>query len=154
MTAEEAAVAADKYFDNEGRPLSSTSNTSSVNSVQQQQESSEEQPSFSMPFSDEETDVNFVSKRQFNKNHKFGGNNFNKRQGFSNSSSTASHHPRPNPSTLASRSSSGPVRPGGLCVYHEKFKDDAQSCFQGCRRFNTHKGRKIFAGNAEPGRRT
>ena len=154
MTAEETAAASDKYFDNEGRPLAASSSASSVNAVQQQQDSQEELPVYSAPFSDEEADVNFVSKRQFNRNHKFGGNNFNKRPSFPNSSSASSNHPRPNPSSSASRNNSGPIRPGGLCVYHEKFKDDAQSCFQGCRRFNSHKGRKVYAGNAEPGRRT
>ena len=38
MTAEEVASASDKYFDNEGRPLSASSNSSTVNSVQPQQQ--------------------------------------------------------------------------------------------------------------------
>ena len=154
MNAEEAAIAADKYFDNEGRPLSASSNTSSVNSVQPQPEPPEDHQPYTSPFSDEEPDVNFISKRQFNRNHKFGGNNSNNRQGFSSSSSTSSNRFRPQHSSAPSKPVNNPIRPGGLCLYHEKFQDEAKTCFQGCRRFNSHKGRKIYAGNAEPGRRT
>ena len=88
MTAEQVATASDKYFDNEGRPLSASSSSSSVNAVQPQQESTEDFPQFTSPFSDEETDVNHISKRKFNKSNKFGGGFRPKQQsGFSNTSS-------------------------------------------------------------------
>ena len=157
MTAEEVATASDKYFDNEGRPLSASSSASSVNSVQQQLDSSEESSPFTQPFSDEDTDVNFVSKRGFNKANKFGSGGFRPKQhpGPSNSSSRSFNSSRPNTSSTSAKSGpSGPViRPNGFCTYHDRFKDEAQTCFQGCRRFNQHKGRKIYAGNEEPGRR-
>ena len=160
MTADEAATAADKYFDNDGRPLSTSSSASSVNAVQPPPEQVEEQSPFTAPFSDEETDVNHVSKRNFNKNNKFGSsfnNNFRQkqRQGFSSSSSGSFTSSRPNYSSNQNRSGfTAAIRPNGLCTFHEKHKDDAQTCLQGCRRFNQHKGKKIFAGNDEPGRRT
>ena len=160
MTAEEAATAADKYFDNDGRPLSTSSNASSVNAVQPHLDQPEESSNFTAPFSDEETDVNFVSKRQFNKNGKFGGNNNNFRQkqrpGFSNSSSSSFRNSRPNFSSGSNKSNAftAVIRPSGLCSFHETYKDESQTCMQGCRRFNSHKGRKIFAGNDEPGKRT
>ena len=96
MTAEETATAADKYFDNEGRPISTSSNSSSVNAVQPPLEQIEEVSNFTSPFTDEETDVNFVSKRPFNKGNKFGGNNNfrpRQRQGFSNNSTSTSFAP-------------------------------------------------------------
>ena len=157
MTAEETATAADKYFDNEGRQLSTSSNSSSVNAVQPQPEQPDESPSFTPAFSDEETDVNFVSKRQFSKGNKFGGNNFrsNQRQGFSKPSSTSSFASRPNSSSTQNKGSGGAtILPSGYCSYHDLYKDAAQTCLQGCRRFNQHKGRKVFAGNGQPGRRT
>ena len=160
MTADEVATASDKYFDNDGRPLSASSNSSTVNSVQPQPEQTDEPPSFTMPFTDDDADVNFVSKRQFSKNNKFGGNNNNnfrpkQRQGFSSASSTSFNPSRPSFSSTSSRNNSNPViGPSGLCTYHERFDNKAQTCYQGCRRFSQHKGRKIFPGNDEPGRRT
>ena len=156
MTAEEVATASDKYFDNEGRPLSASSNASSVNSVQPQQEASEESSPFTSPFSDDEQEVNFISKRGFNKANKFssGGSRPKQQSGFSNFSSGSSNPSRPNASsTSRSGNSNSVIRPNGFCTYHDRFKDEAKTCFQGCRRFNQHKGRKIYAGNEEPGRR-
>ena len=157
MSAEETAKAADKYFDNEGKPISTTS--SSVNSVQQQpqQHLQEEQP-YSSPFEEEDTDVNFISKRQFNRSNKFGGNNNNNfrpktRPFFSNASSASSNSTRPSGSSSSSRPNSN-IKPSGLCWAHEKFKQDAQTCFEGCSKFSQHQGKKIYPGNAGPGRRT
>ena len=160
MTADEAASAADKYFDNDGRPLSTSSSASSVNTVQPQPDQLEESPHFTAAFSDEEAEVNFVSKRQFSKSSKSGNNNNSNfrqkpRQGFSSSSSGSSMPSRPNFASTRQKSGfSAAIRPNGLCGFHDSFKDDAQTCLQGCRRFNQHKGKKIFAGNDEPGRRT
>ena len=161
MTADEVATASDKYFDNEGRPLSASSNSSTVNSVQPQPQQIDEPSPFTAPFSDDEADVNFVSKRQFSRNNKFGNNNNNnnfrpkQRQGFSSGSSASFNSSRPNYSSNSSKNNSNPViHPSGLCTYHERFSDKAQTCYQGCRRFSQHKGRKIYPGNDEPGKRT
>ena len=158
MTAEETAKAADKFFDNEGKPLSTTSST--VNSVQPQQQHPQqhEEAAYTTPFEEEETDVNFVSKRQFNRNHKFGGNNNNNnfrpktRPFFSSASSASSNSTRSNTSST-SRSNTN-IKPSGLCWAHEKYKQDAQTCFEGCSKFSQHQGKKIYPGNAGPGRRT
>ena len=159
MTAEEAATAADKYFDNEGRPLSASSTTSSVNAVQPQQEQQEDTPNFTAPFSDEEADVNFVSKRQFSRNNKFGSsnnnnNNFKPKQrqfgsNFSSNSSTFRQHG----SSSSSTQKNNHIKPNGLCWAHDKFKQDAHTCLEGCSKFNQHTGKKLYPGNATPGRR-
>ena len=157
MTSEEVAAASDKYFDNEGRPLSTSSSTSSVNSVQPQQEQQEEQSVYTAPFSDEDPEVNFVSKRQFSRNGKFGGS--------SNSSSNNNNNFRPKPrpfnsnfsstSRPNSSSSSRPlIKPNGLCWAHDKYGKEAVNCYEGCSKFSTHQGKKVHSGNATPGRRT
>ena len=152
MTAEEVASAADKYFDKEGRPISS-STSSSVNAVQQEQQP--EAVVYTAPFSDEEADVNYVSRSRYNKENKFGGassGNFRSKSRPRYNNSSSSFRPsRPNTS-----SSSTPPRgviKNGLCYPHEKFKDEAQICYQGCRKFNQHKGKKVFQGNDAPERR-
>ena len=151
MTASQAAQAADKYFDNEGRPIS-TSSSSSVNAVQQDQQ---EPSAFTAPFSDEEVEVNYVSRSKFNRDNKFGGGNNNNFRSnprpFSNNSSTSFRSSRPNSSSTKS-SSQGVIR-NGLCYPHEKFKEKASICYQGCKKFDQHKGKKIYKGNGAPERR-
>ena len=152
MTAAETAAAADKYFDKEGRPISS-STSSSVNAVQQDQHP--DASPYSAPFSDEEAEVNYVSRSKFNKDNKFGGgyNNFRQksRPPFPNSSSTSFKSSRP--SASSSKPNSQGVIKNGLCWPHEKYKDEAHVCYQGCRRFNQHKGKKVYQGNDAPERR-
>ena len=153
MTAEETAAAADKYFDREGRPISS-STSSAVNAIQQEHQP--ESPQYTSAYSDDEADVNHVSRSRFNKENKFGGgsaNNFRSksRPRFSNNSSSSFRPSRPNASSNGS-SRTGVIR-NGLCYPHEKFKDEAQVCYQGCKKFNQHKGRKVFQGNDAPERR-
>ena len=147
-TAEETAKACDKFFDNEGRPLSST--TSSVNAVDEtlQQESSP----YSNPFPHPEDEVNAVSFRKFSKDNKFGGGRFSnhssnsfKPKSFSNSSSG---------SQQSSRRDGNPIRSNGLCFVHDKHGDKANLCFPGCSRFASHKGQKASQGNAMASRRT
>ena len=160
MTAEETAKAADKYFDKEGKPISTSSST--VNSVQpqpqqHQQHQQQEDSAYTPLFEDEDTDVNYISKRQFNKNNKFGGNNNNNfrpktRPFFSNASSASSNSTRPSSSSTSRFNSN--IKPSGLCWAHEKFKHEAQTCFEGCSKFSQHQGKKIYPGNAAPGRRT
>ena len=155
FTAAEAATAADKYFDNEGKQLSASSTSSSVNAVQPQ-EHHEEQPLYTSPFSDDDTDVNFVSKRQFNRSNKFGGNNNGgfrqKQRPFSSNSSSNHNSSRPNGSSSA-RQQNNHIKANGLCFAHDKYGQDAHTCFEGCSKFAQHKGKKLSAGNAMPGRR-
>ena len=151
MTAEETAAAADKFFDNEGRQISS-STSSSVNAVHQ--ESTDDSNTFTAPFSDEEADINYVSRSKFNRDNKFGGGNNNfrsKSRPPSNPSSTSFKPSRPNASS-SKPSNQGVIR-NGLCYPHEKYKDEAQVCYQGCKKFNQHKGKKVFQGNGAPERR-
>ena len=165
MSAEDVATASDKFFDNEGRPL--TSSTSSVNAVHQQPQQQQhhqqqqqhpqhldDQPSFTAPFSDEETDVNYVSKRQFSRTNKFGGGNqgsFKPKQRHFRSNFSSN----PSNSNRSSGSSENKlIKANGLCWAHDKFQNEAQNCYEGCSRFSQHKGKKVFSGNATPGRRT
>ena len=145
-SAEEAAKACDKYFDNEGRPLSS-STPSSVNAVD---DTLHPEPSpFTSPFPAPEEDVNAVSFRKFSRDNKFGGNRFPnnsfKPKGSSNFSSNRQQ---------SSRRDDNPIRSNGLCFVHDKHGDKANLCFPGCSRFSTHKGQKATQGNAQASRRT
>ena len=146
-TADEAAEACDKYFDNEGRPLTSSSSTASVNAVD---DHLQPEP-YSSPFQDStpEEDVNAVSFRRFSKDNKFGSgrqpNNSFKKPFPSNSSSS-----RPQ----AARQGNNPIRANGLCFIHDKHGDKANLCFPGCSRFSTHKGQKASQGNGSASRRT
>ena len=174
MSADDLAKASDKFFDNEGHPLSSKATVSSVCAAQQQQppqqqqQQEEEASPFSSPFSEEDTDVNFISKRQFSRNGKFGGNsnsnsnnnnnNFRQKRSFgSNFSSNSSNGSRfggPSSSSSSRASSNTNIKPSGLCWAHEKFKGETHTCFEGCSKFQQHQGKKIFSGNGTPGRRT
>ena len=149
MTSKEVATAADKYFDSEGRPIASS--TASVNTIQQDQQQ-EDSPTYSAPFSDDEQDVCAVSGRRFSRDNKFGGgfNNFKGKPRFSNASSASSNFKR---SGSSGSSNSRIIKPNGLCWCHDKFKDQANNCYQGCRRFAQHTGKKIYSGNEMPGRR-
>ena len=149
MTAEDVAKAADKYFDSEGRPISSS--TASVNSVQP--EPQEDSPSFTAPFSDEENDVNAISGRKFQKDNKFSGSysSFKPKPRFSNGSSSSFNNQRANFSK--SSKSNNVIKPNGLCYVHDKYKDEANVCYQGCRKFSQHTGKKVYSGNETPGRR-
>ena len=151
-TADEAAEAADKFFDSEGRPLSSSSSSSSsVNAVDEhlQQDQHPHPSSFTAPFPQEDLeDVNAVSFRRFSRDNKFGGN-----RGFSNSfkkpftPSSSSTRPQ------APRQEN--IRPNGLCFVHDKHGDKANLCFPGCSRFATHRGKKATSsGNGQASRRT
>ena len=149
MSSKEVATAADKYFDSEGRPISTS--TASVSAIQQEQQ--EEEPHFSQPFSDDEPDVSAVSGRKFSKDNKFGGgfNSFKNKPRFSNTSSTSFNNQRSGSSGASSFKSN--IKPNGLCWAHDKFKDQANNCYQGCRKFAQHTGKKVYSGNGMPGRR-
>ena len=144
-SADQAAEAADKFFDSEGRPLSSSS-SSPVNAVdeQLQPDSQSFTPAFSMP---DEEDVNAVPYRRFSRDSKSGGgrgnfsNNNSFRRGFSSNSSST-------------RPQKDPICSNGLCFVHDRHGDKANLCFPGCSRFATHKGKKATVGNAQASRRT
>ena len=145
-TADQAAEAADKFFDNEGRPLSSSS-SSSVNAVDDQLH--QDSPNFTAAFSQQEDqeDVNAVSFRRFSRDNKFGGN-----RGFNNS-----FKKQPSSNTSSTRpqnSSRNPIGSNGLCFVHDRHGDRANLCFPGCSRFATHKGKKATQGNGQASRRT
>ena len=148
-TAEETAKACDKYFDNEGRPLSA-STPPSVNAVDEPLHP--ESSPFTSPFPASEEDVNAVPFRRFSKDNKFGGNRFSshsstsfKPKSFSNTSSGGQQ---------SSRRDGNPIRANGLCFVHDKHGDKANLCFPGCSRFSSHKGQKATQGNATASRRT
>ena len=141
MTGEEAAAAADGYFDKSGRFLHATQTT--VNQVvnrSQPSETSNNEPQFTAAFADnDDTDVNAIrppfrgrsqsrnqrpqSQVRFNNG---GGNN-------------------------KSNQSSGQSQGGNkqfICSYHREFKDRAKNCKPGC---GYVKGNQ---GNGYPGRRS
>ena len=145
-TADQAAEAADKFFDSEGRPLSSSA-SASVNAVDEplQQHLPDSSTPFTAPFTDheEQGDVNAVSFRRFARDNKFGGN----RNNFSS-------FKKPFPSNSSSSRPQSNIRPNGLCYIHDKHGDKANLCFPGCSRYPTHKGKKVAPGNGQASRRT
>ena len=127
---QEAAKAADAYFDKEGRPRHANTQ-SSVNEVANSE--------FSAPFSDDDA-VNAV--RRFpnsrappqNRNR-----NFQNKSGNA-SGGNASGGNAPNSSSVGSN---------GLCWFHTKFGEKAKKCEVACKQYDE----KRFAGNAKAGRK-
>ena len=124
-TFEEAAKAADAYFDKEGRPRHANTQ-SSVNEVANSE--------FSAPFSDDDA-VNAV--RRFPNSR---APPQNRNRNFQNKSGNASGGNTPNSSSVGSN---------GLCWFHTKFGEKAKKCEVACKQYDE----KRFAGNAKAGRK-
>ena len=122
---EEAAKAADAYFDKEGRPRHSNAQTS-VNEVAN--------PAYSMPLTD---DDNINAVRRFPNSR---APPQNRNRNFQNKSGNASGGNSPNPSSVGSN---------GLCWFHNKFGDKAKKCEVSCKQYDE----KRFAGNDKAGRK-
>ena len=148
MTAAQAAALADHYFDQDGRPLHTSSNAaiSQVTTTPSQGASQEEAA--------EETEVNAV--RQRGNFRPRGGANFNprfqrpfnnapsgqpNRMGFKNRhGGAASHSPSSNSSSTSFNGASAAASPASaknpsLCRNHDKFGDAAYSCHPSCPRW-------------------
>ena len=125
-TFDEAAKAADAYFDKEGRPRHNAQ--TSVNEIAN--------PEFSTPFSDDDA-INAV--RRF-PNSRAPAQNRNR--SFPPKGGNATGNP-PNPSHSSS------IGSNGLCWFHTKFGERAKKCEVACKQYDE----KRFAGNAKAGRK-
>ena len=139
-TFEEAAKAADSYFDQDGKPRHTK--PASINNVQ------ETSRDFTTAYSDETDDINAVGRRFPNRN--FGNQRNRNAPPKSNPNRPA---PTPGPS---SRPGPAPVPKSkqpltndpSLCYYHNWYGDRAKKCDVGCSRFDE----KRFPGNGKAGK--
>ena len=152
-TAKEVAKLADDYFDNQGRPLEKSA--TSINHVDSQQSSSTASapPSFTAPFDDNETDVNFVKKSNFK-----GRQRSQSRPRFSNNSKQSHNASATTATSSSNTSSSSRQQQGsnGLCRFHKMFGDNATKCVSDCPRhssFLSQQQKKKNQGNGWGSRR-
>ena len=174
MTADEAAAVADQYFDQEGRPLHSSSpSIQHVDAPQVESTHAGDCDDY-----DDGCDVNAIRGgrgqfrggfRKYNNNNRQSrqnNNNFNGHGGgqqrtppnapapFSNGGQKGGQQrPPPNASSTASAaassggSSKGPI----VCMQHQRYGDKSYSCQQGCSMWPEFQRRQ--AGNAKAGTR-
>ena len=145
MTAEQAAVMADSYFDQEGKPLHSSSNVSISHIAPTLPQSAQTEDA------SDETDVNAVQRRGGFRPR--GGAGFNNRfsrppnnapagqpnrMGYKNRHEGAvSQHPSTSSSTSfkANASAAASDKKPRLCRNHDKFGNEAYSCHPSCSRW-------------------
>ena len=132
-TFDEAAKAADAYFDKEGRPRHSAQ--TSVNEITN--------PEFSMPFSDDDA-VNAV--RRFPNSRAFGQN---QNRNFPPKGGNASGNFPPKGGNASGNPANSANQTKNLCFFHKKFGERAKKCEVTCKFYDE----KRFAGNASAGRK-
>ena len=128
MTLDEAAAAADAYFDQEGKLRQKTP---AINAVTNQYRESAPSPV------DDSDEINAVGRR-FNTSKP--GNFQRGKQPFRKPQFSSAPTPQPKPAQK-------PIDPK-LCFYHNEFGDRAKKCEVGCARFDE----KRFAGNGKAGK--
>ena len=136
LSLQDAAKAADVYFDQDGKPKH-VNKTSSVNAIQEQDFST---------CPDDSDDINAINRRfpnQRNNNSRRGNRGGSHRGGstFRPTSGQQSSAPQAKPKPK-------PADPN-LCFYHNEFGDKAKKCEVGCSRFDE----KRFTGNGKAGQR-
>ena len=132
-TFDEAAKAADAYFDKEGRPRHNAQ--TSVNEITK--------PEFSMPFSDDDT-VNAV--RRFPNSRAFGQN---QNRNFPPKGGNASGNFPPKGGNASGIPANSANQNRNICFYHKKYNERAKKCEVTCKFYDE----KRFAGNASAGRK-
>ena len=134
MTLDEAAAAADTYFDQDGKPRQKATTINAVtDSVRE----------FTSPFTEDSDDINAVGRR-FNA-PKSGSNSGNFQRG---GRFQANKKPQtPNAPSSQPKATPKPNDPG-LCWYHNEHGDRAKKCEVGCSRFDA----KRFTGNGKAGK--
>ena len=129
-TAEQLAQQADHYFDREGKQLNAASGTA-VNAIQEDNTVNAEDGDINAAFGNQSRGRNnFQPRSQQQQPASKPANGDSRRQGNG-------------------RSKSRPRLINGECFYHNKFKDQALNCQEGCK----HSG-KVAPGNGQAGRRT
>ena len=128
MSLDEAAAAADTYFDQDGKLRQKTPTINAVTNQTLDQ---------AQNHADDSDEINAIGRRYNN----FKQGNFQRgKQPFKKPQSTFT----PNPRFKAPQKPSDP----NLCFYHNEFGDKAKKCEVGCAKFDE----KRFAGNAKAGK--
>ena len=150
-TAKEVAKLADDYFDSQGRPLEKSATTISHVDSQQTSAATSSAPSFTSPFDDSNTEVNFVKKSNFK-----GRQRSQSRPRFSNNGRQNSNASSSTATSAATSSSRQQQNSNGLCRFHRMFGDNATKCVSDCPRhssFLSSQQKMQQQGNATGGRR-
>ena len=163
MTADEAASVADRYFNQDGRPLHSSSSSSSIQHVDAPQvESTHAGDRDDYNDSADAAEINAIrgqragarnnnnnnnNKRPFKPFNNNGGN-YNKGNNKPRSNFTpAFSHPSSNTSSApnaAASSSKAPI----ICMSHQQYGDKSYTCQQGCSHWPEFQRRQAGKGNA------
>ena len=134
LSLQDAAKAADAYFDQDGKPKH-INKMSSVNATTDSD--------FTSPFSDDGDEINAVNRRfpnQRSNNNFRGGNRGKPQRGGSYRPMGNKQAPAPKPK---------PNNDPTLCFYHNEYGNNAKKCEVGCSRFDE----KRFPGNAKAGQK-
>ena len=146
MTSTELSELADSFYDKDGRPIHTASNSSvntigggdsnpfNPNVIASAPSSSSNADSFTSAFQDDYSDINVVRAKQAQK-QRFNNNNNARPQGSSNSNSRASSNNNNNNARNNKREPLTNINSSGICGYHEKFGVDAFKCASGCKRW-------------------
>ena len=135
MSAAELSELADAFYDKDGRPLHTASN-SSVNAVAAASNSPSSADNFTAAFDDDYGDVNAVRARQAQK-QRYNNNNARSQGNSSNNSRYSNSANRPSNSSSNARGNNKTIiNSSGICGYHAKFQNDAQKCAPGCNRWS------------------
>ena len=138
LTFKEAATIADAYFDQEGKPRHSTTQTSVHHIVEQEDDNSE----------DGINAVDFRSKQRQRFNNNNGHRNSNNRGRQQSSNQPAKNGSKQQGEYIPFKYS--PMKDGDrLCCYHERWGDEAKRCEVACSKFDE----KRYPGNDRAGRR-
>ena len=144
LSFEDAAKAADAYFDQDGKPRH-VNKTSPINSIQ------DSPREFTTAFADETDDINAVGRRFPNQRKgNFQRNNRNPppKGGPPRPNPTPQSKPAPQPAPQPSQTQQYSDLFNGLCFYHNEYGSRARKCNEGCSRFDA----KRFPGNGKAGK--
>ena len=151
-TAKEVAKMADDYFDSQGRPLEKSATSISHVTESTPAAAATPQSSFTTAFTDDDAEVNFVKKGNYNnfKSRSRSRPRFNNGNNRPNASSAASAAPTASSSTAAPRQQQ---QNSSLCRFHRMFGDNATRCISNCSRHSAFIKKQQQQGNANGGRR-
>ena len=151
-TAKEVAKMADDYFDSQGRPLEKSATSISHVTEYTPSAAATPQSSFTTAFTDDDAEVNFVKKGNYNnfKSRSRSRPRFNNGNNRPNASSAASAAPTASSSTAAPRQQQ---QNSSLCRFHRMFGDNATRCISNCSRHSAFIKKQQQQGNANGGRR-
>ena len=154
-TAKEVAKMADDYFDSQGRPLEKSATSISHVTESSSTTTATPQSSFTTAFTDDNAEVNFVKKGNYNsfKSRSRSRPRFNNGNNRPNGSSASTATSTASSSTAAPRQQQ---QNSSLCRFHRMFGDNATRCISNCSRhsaFLKKQQQQQQQGNGNGGRR-